>query len=109
MANAIPLFRLSPLQSNIRCQECTEWHPLGQRIFEHCWSCGEYLGFKLRDEFPECDECVLRKGDGYRWCCRDEDGTVPKDSLPHRVSRCHWNHAFWGRYDMVLERRALTA
>jgi hypothetical protein len=75
------------------------------RIFDLCDYCEEVLD----DEWwPICDNCMLLKGHGFRWCCADDDGQV-SFALPHRISKCPYNGAFWGRYDEVFARRALTA
>jgi len=100
------LFRLSPIVHNL-CEDCLAFHPDDTRIFEHCWGCGVWLGFVMQkgDEWPECDACVLRKGRLHVWCpCKDG----PNDAVL-RFSYCHYNHAFWGRWDFVVERRALPA
>lgn len=75
-------------------------------IFLRCMSCD---GIINSNEFAVCDECMVTNGPAYRWCCKDEDGTMD-GSMPFQTTAyCHWNAAYWGRYWDVHFRRALPA
>jgi hypothetical protein len=77
------------------------------RYFPFCWNCDEPQTGTIEDQWPVCGDCILRLGPEHVWCGPEEWDTVLNPAA--QLSFCPYNHAFWGAWEYVWQRRALPS